>query len=353
MGSTIAQMRGCSLTAAPRVPFSPPPRSDKCRYKRPGQPQQQFARALRQRQGEPGFGVQSRRAARAANSRPPVRPGRPEWRTPRREWPAPGSRAAAHRSSSPASRAIAGSDTPRPVPTNQPTRLKAKLAATGRAAPIGDLHGRIDGLRLAHPLRPVALAHETRRRAHQFAEKAAPLQQIETRPPAAPERRWRSARRCAACSPRRGSRARPERLTPNRAKPICAKVCSVVLTVMVAHGFLHRHAALRQVPRHEHRAADLARRHQAVGGLADPARQEGVAHRSRAPRQRTERGSPRHRGPAAGDETARPAAAPSRRAPGSQSTAGKPCEASTPMNSSTPTDSSQLAARVMAASDRL
>ena len=88
-----------------------------------------------------------------------------------------------------------------------------------------------------------------------------------------------------------------EQRTPSSAKAICAKVCSVVLTVIAAAASAVAHAALRQMPDHEHGPPIWPARHQAVGGLPDPARQH--AHRAvraaRAASARTARESPPRR----------------------------------------------------------
>ena len=213
------------------------------------------------------------------------------------------------------------------------------------------LDGQVDGLGLAHPLGPVAFAGEaggqrgsTCRKNHAAAgdRSRTDLHARESR--SRPERRSRRA-----CSENWPACAPEQRHAQQREQDLRERLqCRADRDGR--GGIAHGHAPLRQVARHEHRAADLPGGQEAVGRLPGPARQHRIPQRMRRrPGARTTPGSPRHRAPAAPDETRRPAAAPSPPRASVDSTAGKPCEASTPMNSNTPADRSQVAARVMSA----
>ncbi len=312
------------------------------------QTEQQFARALRQRQRQRHIRRQARRAAPAAGSRPPARRARRESRMPRRESPGP------ELSSSSASRQLdrvpkqpqnqihlAGADEPADQARagSSPPRVRCadrSRCTAGRWPRACVIHR--DQSRLP---RSAAAARIT------LAEQSAPLQPDRT--PPIGSARTPLAISAAVRSAAGADMAAARPAAPRRAaRKICANVCRVVLTVMAAAASgigMPRCARWRAI------STGPPIWPAGIRLLADsPTQRASTASRSGAPRRsprRTAREWPPHRAPAAAGETA---ATSSRPQPASASVAKIGRQALRDEHADEQQhadDSSQLAARVM------
>ena len=332
-------------TAAPAV------REQRCRYRQARHAQQQFARAFRQRQcqGRVGWQAGERREQQVSALLYAERSRNGKGRAANRL-----SQALQQQGVDPTHRVmdqqqnqiyLAGADQPADE-GEQKTRRHRSPAA------IGDLDGTVDCRRVAHPLRPVALAGKSLRGAHQLAEQTTPLHPIESphlhRQQAAGDQRRDPQRLLGQMG-----RLRPEQRDTEQRKGNLREGLQRGAHRDRGGGLRQRQAALRQVPGHQQWAAHLSGRHEAVGRLARPPGRTAPRASKRRPRRpaRTAPESPRHRAPAAADETAATSSRPHPASARVATTAGSPCETSTPMNSSTPADKAKVAARVMLAGE--
>ena len=257
---------------------APPVREQRCRYNRPGTPNSssraRFANdnARAASGGRPASGASSRYPPSCTPSAPGMAKAAPRIACPRLS----NSRASypTHRVMDQQQNQIylTGADQPADEGEQETRRHRSPAA-------VGDLDGTVDCRRVAHPLRPVALAGKSLRGAHQLAEQTTPLHPIKSphlhRQQAAGDQRRDPQRLLGqmAC-------LRPQQRDTEQRKGNLREGLQRGAHRDRGRGLRQRQAALRQVPGHQQRSAQLSGRHEAVGRLARPPRQQRLAHRT-------------------------------------------------------------------------